>query len=84
MALVLAPLVWLISLPFRLIGITFDAVFALIKAVLFLPHSMTEGDEIWFSKSQLIDFDDDAELEEIESLVMSLWIARKKGLTEPK
>jgi hypothetical protein len=37
LALVLAPLVWLISLPFRLIGITFDAVFALIKAVLFLP-----------------------------------------------
>lgn len=37
LALVLAPLVWLISLPFRLIGITFDAVFALIKAILFLP-----------------------------------------------
>ena len=28
---------WLISLPFRLIGITFDALFALLKAVLFLP-----------------------------------------------
>jgi hypothetical protein len=37
LALVLAPLVWLISLPFRLIGITFDAVFALIKTLLFLP-----------------------------------------------
>ncbi len=37
LALVLAPLVWLISLPFRLIGITFEAVFALIKAILFLP-----------------------------------------------
>lgn len=31
------PLFWLLSLPFRLIGITFDAVFALIKAVLMLP-----------------------------------------------
>lgn len=37
LALVLWPLVWLISLPFRLIGITFDAVFALLRALLFLP-----------------------------------------------
>jgi hypothetical protein len=36
-ALVLWPVIWLISLPFRLIGITFDAVFALIRAILFLP-----------------------------------------------
>ena len=40
LALVLAPLVWLISLPFRLIGITFEAVFAVIKAILFLPARM--------------------------------------------
>jgi hypothetical protein len=37
LALVLAPLVWLISLPLRLVGITLDAMFALLKAVLFLP-----------------------------------------------
>jgi hypothetical protein len=37
LALVLAPLIWLISLPLRLVGITFDAMFALIKALLFLP-----------------------------------------------
>jgi hypothetical protein len=36
-ALVLWPLVWLISLPFRLIGISLEAVFALIKSILFLP-----------------------------------------------
>ena len=36
-ALVLLPLLWLLSLPFRLIGITFDALFALLKAVLMLP-----------------------------------------------
>jgi hypothetical protein len=36
-ALVLWPLFWLISLPFRLIGITFEAVFALLRAILFLP-----------------------------------------------
>jgi len=29
--------VWLLSLPFRLIGITVEAVFALIRALLFLP-----------------------------------------------
>jgi hypothetical protein len=37
LALVLWPLVWLLSLPFRLVGITFEAVFALLKALLFLP-----------------------------------------------
>jgi hypothetical protein len=37
LALVLWPIVWLLSLPFRLIGITFEAVFALLKALLFLP-----------------------------------------------
>ena len=41
LALVLLPLFWLISLPLvlmgRLIGVTFDAVFALNRAVLFLP-----------------------------------------------
>jgi hypothetical protein len=37
LALVLWPLVWLISLPFRLLGIAFDAVFAFLRAVLLLP-----------------------------------------------
>jgi hypothetical protein len=37
LALVLAPLVWLVSLPLRLIGITLDAVFALLRGILFLP-----------------------------------------------
>jgi hypothetical protein len=37
LALVLWPIVWLISLPFRLLGIAFDAVFAFLRAVLFLP-----------------------------------------------
>jgi hypothetical protein len=34
---VLAPFIWLISLPFRLLGICVQATFALIKALLFLP-----------------------------------------------
>jgi uncharacterized membrane protein YgaE (UPF0421/DUF939 family) len=36
-ALALLPLVWLISLPLRLMGITLGAVFALLRALLFLP-----------------------------------------------
>jgi hypothetical protein len=35
--LLLWPLVWLICLPFRLLGIAVDAVFALLRAILFLP-----------------------------------------------
>ena len=37
LALILWPLVWLLSLPFRLVGITFEAVFALLRALLMLP-----------------------------------------------
>jgi hypothetical protein len=37
LALLLWPIVWLVSLPFRLVGITFEALFALLRAVLFLP-----------------------------------------------
>ncbi len=37
LALVLFPLIWLISLPLRLVGITLEAVFALFRGVLFLP-----------------------------------------------
>lgn len=37
LALVLYPIAWLITLPFRLIGITFAAFFAFLSALLFLP-----------------------------------------------
>jgi hypothetical protein len=37
LALILWPLVWLLSLPFRLIGISVEAVFALLKTLMFLP-----------------------------------------------
>ena len=37
LALLLAPLVWLLSLPLKLIGITFEAVFALLRGLLMLP-----------------------------------------------
>jgi len=36
-ALLLYPVVWLVSLPFRLIGVTIAGIFALITALLMLP-----------------------------------------------
>lgn len=37
LALVLLPIVWILSLPFRLIGIATGALFAFVRAFLFLP-----------------------------------------------
>lgn len=37
LALVLFPLVWLLSIPFRLLGISLHAIFALLQAMLLLP-----------------------------------------------
>jgi hypothetical protein len=37
LALILFPFIWLLSLPLRLIGITVGAMFALLRAILFLP-----------------------------------------------
>lgn len=36
-ALVLWPIVWLLTLPLRLLGIAVEGVFALLRAILFLP-----------------------------------------------
>ena len=43
LALVLYPFVWLIMLPFRLVGITVDALFQLIKALFLLPARALRG-----------------------------------------
>ncbi len=43
LALILLPLVWLLMLPFRLVGITFEALLALVRAVLFLPARLFGG-----------------------------------------
>lgn len=43
LALVLWPLVWLISIPFRLLGIAFEGVFALFRAVVTLPARILGG-----------------------------------------
>jgi hypothetical protein len=37
LVLVLWPLLWLLSLPFRLVGIAFEGVFDLLRAIVSLP-----------------------------------------------
>ena len=44
LALVLYPLVWLLLLPFRLVGITVDAVFQLLRGLLLLPALLRVGE----------------------------------------
>lgn len=38
--LIAAPILWLIALPFRLLGVCVEATFSLIKAILFLPSRL--------------------------------------------
>ena len=42
-ALLLWPLIWLLSIPFRILGIGLEAVFDLLRAVLFLPARLLGG-----------------------------------------
>lgn len=43
LALLLYPIAWLILLPFRLLGIGVDAVFALLRAIVMLPARILGG-----------------------------------------
>jgi hypothetical protein len=43
LALILYPFVWLVLLPFRLLGIAVDGVFELLKAILHLPARVLAG-----------------------------------------
>jgi hypothetical protein len=43
LALLLYPVVWLLLLPFRLLGITVSAVFDLLKAIITLPARVLRG-----------------------------------------
>jgi hypothetical protein len=43
LALVLYPIVWLLLLPFRLLGIAVEGVLALVKAVILLPARVLRG-----------------------------------------
>ncbi|MGH9601593.1 MAG: hypothetical protein ACRD24_04300 [Terriglobales bacterium] len=44
LALVLYPLVWLLLLPFRLVGIAVEGVFELLRAIILLPARLLGGD----------------------------------------
>ena len=43
LALVLYPIFWVISLPFRLVGIAVEGVFALLRAIVMLPARLLGG-----------------------------------------
>lgn len=43
LALVLYPLLWLLLLPLRIIGIGVDALFALLRAIVMLPARVLRG-----------------------------------------
>jgi hypothetical protein len=43
LALVLYPFVWLLLLPFRLMGVAVEGVFSFLKAVLMLPARILGG-----------------------------------------
>ncbi len=43
LALVLYPFVWLVLLPFRLIGIAVEGVFSLLRAIVLLPARVLGG-----------------------------------------
>jgi len=43
LALVLYPLVWLLLLPFRIVGIAVGGVLELLRAILFLPARVLRG-----------------------------------------
>ena len=42
-ALILYPLVWLLLLPFRLLGLVFAGVFELLRAIILLPARVLGG-----------------------------------------
>jgi hypothetical protein len=43
LALIVYPIVWLLLLPFRLIGITVTGVFELLRAIILLPARVLRG-----------------------------------------
>jgi hypothetical protein len=43
LALILYPFVWLLMLPFRLVGITVTALFDLLRAIITLPARILRG-----------------------------------------
>lgn len=43
LALVLWPIVWVLTLPFRLVGIAVEGVFSLLRSIIMLPSRVLSG-----------------------------------------
>jgi hypothetical protein len=43
LALVLYPIVWILTLPFRIIGLTMNGLFAFLTALILLPGRVLQG-----------------------------------------
>jgi hypothetical protein len=43
LALVLYPIIWLLLLPFRIVGIAVDGALELVKGIIFLPGRILRG-----------------------------------------
>ncbi len=43
LALILYPIVWLLTLPFRLVGIAVEGVFVFLRAIVMLPARLLDG-----------------------------------------
>ena len=43
LAIMLYPLVWILLLPFRIVGIAVDGVLALLRGIVFLPAGLVGG-----------------------------------------
>ena len=43
LALILYPVVWLLSLPFRLVGVSVSGAFALVESIIRLPARLISG-----------------------------------------
>lgn len=43
LAIILYPLVWLLTLPFRLVGIAVEGVFELLRSIILLPARILRG-----------------------------------------
>lgn len=46
LALVIWPIVWLVSLPLRVVGIALEGVFALLRAIIMLPSRLLGGGRV--------------------------------------
>ena len=43
LAVLLYPIIWLVLLPFRLLGLAFEGVFELLRAIILLPARLLGG-----------------------------------------